>query len=114
MIDTPSVINSSGFRINPHAFCPNLKRRDWFAIDEAMAGDAPKDFLAVYDYGTDGCMRTKQSTWPRYIAKVGHKWYPNESITEHLITRIGQGINLNIADSRLVHVRGQVRCFGRK
>jgi len=53
-----------------------------------MAGDAPKDFLSIYEYG-DG-RRKSVGNWPSYIAKVGKKWYPNESITEHLLTRIGQ------------------------
>jgi hypothetical protein len=79
----------------------------------AMTGDAPKDFLGVYEYVAPGCKRGRQKSWPRYIAKVGHKWYPNESITEHLITRIGQSLKMDIADSRIVHVRGQVRFLSR-
>jgi hypothetical protein len=46
-------------------------------------------------------------------AKVGHKWYPNESITEHLLTRIGQALGIVIADSRLMFVRGQLRFLSR-
>ncbi|AMV33577.1 hypothetical protein VN12_15730 [Pirellula sp. SH-Sr6A] len=38
-----------------------------------MTGDAPKDFLGVYEYGAPGCKRGRQKSWPRYIAKVGHK-----------------------------------------
>ncbi len=49
------------------------------------------------------------SDWPAYIAKVGHKFYPNESITEHFLTRIGQLLGLDIANSRLMWVRGQLR-----
>lgn len=113
MIAVPSIINSSEFTISPHRHCPNLKRDHFNVINESMSGDAPKDFLGVYEYGAAGCKRAKRKSWPRHIAKVGHKWYPNESITEHLITRIGQGLNLDIADSRLAHVRGQLRFMSR-
>jgi hypothetical protein len=112
-IEVPAVINASGFTVTPHRCCPNLKSRDWFVIEEAMTGDAPKDFLAVYEYGVESCRRAKKRSWPRYIAKVGHKYYPNESVTEHLITRIGQAIGLDIADSRLAHVKGQLRFLSR-
>ncbi len=112
-IDVPAVINASGFSINANRYCPNLKSRDWIVIDKAMTGDAPKEFLAVYEYGVEGCRRAKRRTWPRYIAKVGHKYYPNESVTEHLITRIGQSIGMEIAESRLAHVKGQLRFLSR-
>ena len=113
MIDVPSIVNSSEFAITAHSCCPNLKQSHWKKINQSMTGDAPKDFLGVYEYGAPGCKKAKPKSWPRYIAKVGHKWYPNESITEHLITRIGQGLNLEVADSRLVHVRGQLRFMSR-
>ncbi|WDQ16791.1 HipA domain-containing protein [Rhodopirellula sp. P2] len=112
-IEVPVIINKSGMSVNANRFCPNLKSRDWIAIDEAMTGDAPKDFLAVYEYGAGSCRRANRRTWPRYIAKVGHKWYPNESVTEHLITRIGQAIGMEIAESRLAHVKGQLRFLSR-
>lgn len=51
--------------------------------------------------------------WPGYIAKVGSKWYPVESVTEHLITRIGQTCGVNITDSRLCIVGRQVRFLSR-
>lgn len=72
-----------------------------------MSGDALKDFLRIYDYGRG--RKTRVMDWPAYIAKVGHKFYPNESITEHLLTRIGQLLGLKMANSRLMWVRGQLR-----
>ena len=72
-----------------------------------MTGEAPKDFLHVYEYGRGRKSRPK--SWPAYIAKVGQKYYPNESITEQLLTRIGQLMGLNMAQSRLMWVRGQLR-----
>lgn len=113
MVSVSPIINQSGFRITPHRYCPALKSAQWFAINKTMTGDAPKDFIAIYEYGADGCRKSKKSSWPTYIAKVGHKWYPNESIAEHLVTRIGQRLGIIIADSRLVHVRGQLRFLSR-
>jgi hypothetical protein len=113
MITTPPILNSSGYPIRAHRHCPHLKKTRWFALDMAMTGDAPKDFLAVYEYGVSRCKRNRQKSWPCYIAKVGHKWYPNESITEHLITRLGQALNIDIADSRIVQVGGRIRFLSR-
>lgn len=56
---------------------------------------------------------TKKRNWTPYIAKFGHKWYPNESITEHLIVRIGQVLGLKMADSKLVIINKQVRFLSR-
>ena len=72
-----------------------------------MDGDAPKDFIRIYTYGS--ARRDAPHKWPAYIAKVGHKWYPNESITEHLLTRIGELLGLNMANSSLLSVHGQIR-----
>ena len=72
-----------------------------------MDGDAPKNFIRVYTYGQ--ARRDAPHKWPAHIAKVGHKWYPNESITEHLLTRIGELLGLRMAKSSLLSVLGQVR-----
>jgi hypothetical protein len=44
-----------------------------------------------------------------YIAKVGHKWYPMESITEYLMNRIGEVLGVNMAVSKLVIIQNQIR-----
>jgi hypothetical protein len=74
----------------------------------SIHGDAPKSFLRIKEY-VEGRPRGKPSRWPAYIAKVGSKFYPIESITEHLLTRLGQLAAVRIADSRLLMVAGQVR-----
>src|SRR5579872_1911293 len=67
-----------------------------FRIQPAtLLGDAPKDLVRVFE----GKVRHEvtrivadienPATWPAYIAKVGHKCYPSESITEQLMTRLG-------------------------
>src|SRR5690606_13021739 len=48
-------------------------------------------------------------TWPIYIAKTGHKWYPYESITEYILNKLGECLGLCVAQSRLYVINGQVR-----
>ncbi len=97
----------SGFEIPTCGNIPALRSGFFRRINAAMAGDAPKDFLRVYDFGRG--RKAHPESWPAYIAKVGQKYYPNESVTEHLLTRIGQLMNLKMASSRLMWVRGQLR-----
>jgi HipA-like C-terminal domain len=95
-----------------------------FYVDATVSiqGDAPKSFIRIREH-TDGRRSGKRSRrrrltwrksrWPAYIAKVGSKWYPVESITEHLITRIGQVYGLRIADSQIRMIGKQVRFLSR-
>src|SRR5438874_1354953 len=83
----------SGFEIASHASIEHLREGNFRKINKGVAGDAPKDFLRIYTYGE--AHKTRPDHWPAYIAKVGQKWYPNESVTEHLLTRIGQLLGLN-------------------
>lgn len=77
----------------------------------SITGDAPKDFVMDREYRPGH--RSKRNPYDRYIAKVGSKFYPLESITEHLMTRIGESIGLNIAGSKLRTLQGQVRFFSK-
>jgi hypothetical protein len=106
-----SIINRSGWDVRHSAGLPSLKDGKFRVIQAAVAGDAPKDFLRIYRCG-DGRSGNPQC-WPAWIAKVGHKYYPNESITEHLLTRVGQSLGLNVADSQLMWFRGQLRFLSR-
>ncbi|MBC7366650.1 MAG: HipA domain-containing protein [Undibacterium sp.] len=97
----------SGFDVVSH---PSIKplRHGFFRREAiAVAGEAPKDFLRVYEYGRG--RKSSPRSWPAHIAKVGHKYYPIESITEHLLTRVGQLVGMQMANSRLMWVRGQLR-----
>ena len=76
--------------------------------DRGITGDAPKDFIRIRPPGTAE-QDAQSNTWPAYIAKLGHKCYPSESITEHLLTRIGQLLGLNMAVSSLVSAGERVR-----
>lgn len=73
----------------------------------SVMGDAPKDFSTDREYRQGH--RSRRERKVHCIAKVGSKFYPNESITEQLITRIGQNYNLKIANSKLRMINGQVR-----
>lgn len=101
----------SGFPSGMLASLPSLKEGKFLVIQAAIAGDAPKDFLRIYNHGEG--RRSRPKSWPAWIAKVGHKHYPNESITEHLLTRIGQALGLNMADSRLMCFGEQLRFLSR-
>lgn len=88
-----------------------LKKSCYRVVDGySITGEAPKSFIKVYD-STRGrtCRKNKIKTWTLYIAKTGSKWYPVESITEHLIARIGTTLGLNMAYSQLVNAGGQIR-----
>ena len=105
------VENFSGLHIRSFKLIPPLQAKKHFVVDIPVGGDAPKDFIKVYQYGESRFIHRKK--WPAYIAKVGHKWYPNESVTEHLLTRIGQSIGIRVADSCLMRVDGQIRFFSK-
>ncbi len=106
------IINRSGFEIRRDVEIPPLRSGYYTVVqNQSVAGDAPKDFIRVYEYGRG--KRGNPRKWPAFIAKVGHKWYPNESVTEHLLTRIGQLLGLKMADSLLMSAHGQIRFLSR-
>lgn len=111
IIPVAKIENRSGFNVHSDPSIQILRTGRFILEDRVATGAAPKSFLRVYDRGAPN--RAKRSRWPAYIAKVGNKWYPNESITEHFLTRLGQAIGLRIADSRLMWVRGQLRFLSR-
>lgn len=87
---------------------PLLRNYDIKQVDFlSITGDAPKDFITDSEYRPGH--RSRRERREGYIAKVGSKFYPNESITEQLITGIGQVFGLDIAESKLRMVASQVR-----
>jgi hypothetical protein len=77
-----------------------------------IIGDAPKCMVAMYDYQQKGTVRRNNyKTWKKYIAKSSSKWYPNESITEHLLNELGRVIGLNMANSCIRRVNNQIWFF---
>jgi hypothetical protein len=105
------IIGYSGFD-QSRLECLEPLRDGYYRVSkDSVGGDAPKDFIRVYEHGR--AFRSSSRAWPAFVAKVGHKWYPNESITEHFLTRLGQAIGVRIADSRLMMAHGQLRFLSR-
>lgn len=90
-------------KIVPQLSSYHLEKVDFLSTP----GDAPKDFATAFEYRPG--RRRRRDRHEKYIAKVGSKYYPNESFTEQLITRIGQTYGVRVADSKLRIVDGQVR-----
>ncbi len=107
-----SILNQSGWQTAWHRHIPVLKKGNYYVVKGvSIGGDAPKDFLRLYEYGE--ARKSNRNKWTAYIAKVGHKWYPMESITEHLLNRIGAVLGLTMAFSKLAIVNEQIRFFSR-
>ncbi len=103
-----SILNQSGWQTAWHRHIPVLKKGNYYVVNGvSMGGDAPKDFIRIYEYGY--VKKSSYKKWTAYLAKMGHKWYPMESITEHLLNRIGATLGLNVAQSRLVILNRQIR-----
>jgi HipA-like C-terminal domain len=92
---------------------PILKRGRYVLDDRSVIGDAPKNFIWIAHSALAASRPHEYQAWPAYIAKLGHKAYPAESVTEQLMTRVGQVLRLNIADSRLMICAGQLRFMSR-
>lgn len=108
------VENFSGVKLDLHKHIARLKQGDWKELNVSIGGDAPKNFIALYSFERNSKVRKSNSkTWPRYIAKVGHKWYPLESINEYFFNRIGEVLNLRMAASKLVMANNQLRFLSR-
>lgn len=102
------ILALSGFPNSLDGLVPYIKRRNlWIDQSLSIGGEAPKVFLREYIYGR--CRRSSSSKWIPFIAKVGQKWYPNESITEQLFTDLGKEFGFKMADSKLRLVGGQLR-----
>lgn len=92
-----------------------VKRSNYFVDDFiTVDGDAPKKFIGIYDHQMLGNKhKANRKNWIRYIAKTGQKWYPIESITELLLNRLGIIFGLQMADSRIAMIGGQLRFLSR-
>ena len=102
------IENYSGVNIGKiHRFFKPLRKGYYYVLDFHPGGDAPKDFIRLYKYGE--AKKKDVRNWPKYIAKVGHKWYPIESITEYLLNRIGQVLGLKMSESELWLADNQLR-----
>ena len=92
---------------------PALRTGRYYVDDRQVGGDAPKDFIWVYQTRPGGVRPADWRKWPAYIAKVGHQFYPAESVSEQVITRVGQMLGMRIADSQLMICAEQLRFMSR-
>ncbi len=104
-------INYSGFIPDNKHFCIAKKHRYTIVPVEIM-GEAPKDVIRLYEYGK-GIKKISPKTWPVYIAKLGIKYYPNESITENFISEAGNILGFKMAQTKLCIISGQIRLLSR-
>lgn len=89
---------------------PLLREKDyWIMQGIDLDGDAPKQFIKVYEYGIPGLRRSTLNSWVPYIVKTAEKWYPHESMQEYLINRIGQVLGLKMNEINMYRINGQVR-----
>lgn len=102
------IENTSGLKIISNKDIVVIKEDNFKPYKISIGGDAPKDVIKLYQYGGN-IRKQRVKSWPTYIAKVGQKWYPNESITEQLITEIGDTIGIEIANSKLFNIEGVIR-----
>ncbi len=108
-----------------------IKRCNYHIVkDFYPGGDQPKVFAKLYQHtprarkfkklrslkskknpnvSGSNTRKFRRGTWPSYIAKFGKKFYPVESITEHLFTVLGKALGLEMAETQLCIIEGQLR-----
>jgi hypothetical protein len=102
-------LNCSGKLLNQYAI-PLLKEKHYIVKDYDLDGDAPKQFIKAYFYEEGSSVRkSSSSSWLPFIAKTAEKWYPHESVIEYMINRIGQVLELNMNQIKLVNANTQIR-----
>lgn len=101
--------NSSGLLLNERLIS-ELKKKNYYIIDQELNGDAPKQFIKAYFYSEESGIRKKNlKSWFSFIAKTSEKWYSHESVIEYMINRIGQEMGLVMNEIELVKANGQIR-----
>lgn len=106
-INNEIVENYSGYQLKKGKYIDTIKKNNYYVLNRNVGGDAPKEFIKVYEFGK--IRKQNRKNWIGYIAKTGQKWYPAESVTEYLLNKIGEAIGLKIAESRLAYIGGQIR-----
>jgi hypothetical protein len=103
---TYKIVNKSGVKLTSKHL-EVVKSHSIVALEGTVGGDVPKDLIRLYSYGEG--RKNNPKTWKKYITKIGHKWYPNESVTEHYLTVVGKCFGINIANSKVIIAEDYVR-----
>jgi len=90
---------------------PLLKEKHYYIIPSySLTGDAPKALIGAYLYSEKNNFYKKNyKSWTKYIAKTAEKWYPNESVTEFVINKLGEELGVNMNNSCIVKCNNQIR-----
>ncbi len=104
---TRHIQHYSDFQRDWESILPTVHEGEYTIEPKSLSGDAPKELITLSEQGL--LKVGGRSTFPSYVAKVGIKKYPIESITEHLNTRLAQSLGLRPAMSALCVISGQVR-----
>lgn len=111
-VTDPDIYNEQGVRIKD-GDVNVLGKDDFILVDGSVGGDAPKDVVRVYEYSSGVVRADRPRKWPIYIAKVGNKSYPVESVTEQLMTRVGDIFGFKMASSKLYKIETNLCFFSR-
>ncbi len=102
-------LNNSG-KLKDSNKIPLLKESHYYVKNYDLDGDAPKEFIRVYEYKKNsGIRKNYLKTWTPYIAKSAEKWYPHESVIEYVINKIGETIGLEMNETKLYCINKQIR-----
>ena len=113
-VEKEEHINESGFNTDWTKYIATIEPNQYIIdkeLAESLGGDQPKTFIKLNEHGITG--ESDPKNWTGYIAKFPRKWYPNEAITEHLLTSIGEVMGMQMATSKLAIINGQVRFLSR-
>lgn len=89
---------------------PTIKNCNYTTIHNiSVSGDAPKAIIRIHHPNQRHYFKKNKHRWSIYIAKTGHKWYPIESMTEYLLNLLGKDFGLNMAESSIAVIGGQLR-----
>ncbi len=89
---------------------PIIKNCNYTTIHNiSVTGDAPKAIIRIHYPNQRHYFKKNKHRWSIYIAKTGHKWYPIESMTEYLLNLLGKDFGLNMAESSIAMIGGQLR-----
>lgn len=86
-----------------------VKNSNYYVIDIPLDGEAPKQYIKLYQYQYNGPRKRNPKSWNGYYSKFGSKSYPHESIIEYGLNMIGEALGLKMNETKLVIINNQLR-----